>query len=551
MIVSLNIKNYTLIENLQINFESGYSVITGETGAGKSMLLGALGLILGKRADLSSLKNKEEKCTIEASFNIKSYNLKDFFEQNDIDYEDITIIRREILPSGKSRAFVNDTPTTLQLLEELGGNLMEIHSQHQTRELTEENYQLAFLDILAENNAELKNYKSILTQYKKNQKELENLNNKLAEFTKEKEFNTFIFNELNNANLKIDEQQELEEEYQQLSNVEAIKEVLSKTINLADNENFGIHQNLTEIKNIFSKIASYSENYNNLSERIISLQIEFNDILQEVNALSDGLADDPERTIFLGERLRLLYDLQSKYKVTTTEELIQVRDEAAQKIDSVENLSHSINQLTEQIQQSKNQLDHSAETLHKKRLKAIELFQSKVTPLLSELGMPNAQFNIQLESLQTYTPNGKNQIAFLFSANKGGQFGILKKTASGGEMSRIMFAIKAILAQYYAMPTIIFDEIDTGISGDIAQKMATMMEAMSQKRQVFAITHLPQIASKGKLHYKVYKSTLEEDTVSDLKLLNTEERILEIAEMISGKKPSESALLHAKNLLKQ
>ncbi|MGE4346613.1 MAG: DNA repair protein RecN [Flavobacteriaceae bacterium] len=549
MLTSLTIKNYTLIENLNVDFSSGFSVITGETGAGKSMLLGALGLVLGKRADLSSLKNEDEKCVIEAVFSIEKYGLKVFFEAQDLDFENETIIRREILPSGKSRAFVNDSPVTLQQLEELGNQLMDIHSQHQTRELSEEKYQFEVLDILAENEDLLTEYSQKLSQYKKNKKALEQAQNKLSESLKEQEYNLFVFNELNDANLKENEQEELEVEYEKLNNTEVIKEVLSKTLNLSDNEIGGILQSLNEIKSDFSKISGFSGAYKEIADRITSLQIEFSDIFQEVNSLSESVFDDPSATQKIGDRLQLLYDLQKKHKVNSVQELITIKNNLEEKVVSVDELSAVIEKTEKLIAQNQTELDALALQLHQNREKTITLFDQKITVLLAELGMSNARFDIKLISTDDYFANGKDKLEFLFSANKGGNFGLLKKTASGGELSRIMLATKAILAEYKAMPTIIFDEIDTGVSGEIALKMAQIMQEMSKNRQVISITHLPQIASKGNNHYKVYKSVTEIDTVSDLKLLSKEERIEEIAEMLSGKNFSESALSHAKTLL--
>lgn len=549
MLTSLSIKNYTLIENLNIDFSSGFSVITGETGAGKSMLLGALGLVLGKRADLSSLKNQEEKCVIEAVFSVDKYGLKSFFEDTDLDYEPETIIRREILPTGKSRAFVNDSPVTLQQLEELGMLLMDIHSQHQTRELSEEKYQFEVLDILGQNEVVLEQYQQKLSEYKKNKKTLEQAQQKLAESLKEQEYNLFVYNELNDAQLKENEQSELEAEYERLNNTETIKEVLSKAINLSDNEITGILQSLNQMKYDFSKISSLSGKYGEILERITSVQIEFSDILQEINDLSESVFDDPEQSQKVGDRLQLLYDLQKKHKVTSVEELIEIKNQLQQKVVSVDELNEVISEAQKLIEINQSDLDKLAVELHNNRNKAIEIFDQKITELLAELGMSNARFDIKLTQEEDYYSNGKDKLEFLFSANKGGNFGLLKKTASGGELSRIMLATKAILADYKAMPTIIFDEIDTGVSGEIALKMAQIMQQMSTNRQVISITHLPQIASKGNSHYKVYKSVTEVDTVSDLKLLTDEERVLEIAEMLSGKNPSESALSHAKTLL--
>lgn len=549
MLTSLSIKNYTLIENLSIDFTRGFSVITGETGAGKSMLLGALGLVLGKRADLSSLKNQDEKCIIEVVFTIDKYRLKNFFEQIDLDYEDQTIVRREILPSGKSRAFVNDSPVTLQQLDELGSRLMDIHSQHQTQELSEDKYQFEILDILAENQDLLAAYSDKLSGYKEHKKVLDKALKKREESLKEQEYDLYILEELDQANLKKGQQEELEEAYEQLSNVETIKESLSAAIHLSDNEQTGVYQNLTEIKASLSKISGMSNAYLDLYNRIESLQIECADVLQEMNSLADSVVDNPVEMQEIGDRLQLLYDLQKKHRAANLDELIAIKDALQEKVISVDELSAVIEKNQKLIAEDQKELDKLALQLHQNRTKAIAVFDQKITVLLAELGMPNARFDIQLQPVAEYYNNGKDKIDFLFSANKGGQFGLLKKTASGGELSRIMLATKAIIASYQTMPTIIFDEIDTGVSGEIALKMAVIMQQMSRTRQVISITHLPQIASKGDSHYKVYKSVKESDTVSDLKLLSSEKRIEEIAQMLSGEKPSESALMHAKTLL--
>lgn len=549
MLTSLSIKNYTLIENLNIGFKAGFSVITGETGAGKSMLLGALGLVLGKRADLASLKNTQEKCVIEAVFLIEQYELKDFFESYDLDFGPQTIIRREILPSGKSRAFINDSPVNLSQLEELGNTLMDIHSQHQTRELSEEKFQFEVLDILAENDSLINEYSNELSDYKKNKKVLEKAQDKLKQAEKEQEYNLFVYNELEQANLQPNEQEVLEEEYEKLNNVETIKEVLLKTLSLSDSEVGGVSLNLNEINSSFARIADFSEDYQEISERINSLQIEYTDILQEVNRFSEAIFDNPEEIQRIGDRLQQLYDLQKKHKVANIDELIEIKNELEQKVISVDELETLIINAQKTMAKNQNKLDKIALKLHQKRTEAIKVFEQKITVLLAELGMENARFNIQLAQKGEYFFNGKDELQFLFSANKGGGFGLLKKTASGGELSRIMLAIKAIIAEYKAMPTIIFDEIDTGVSGEIAFKMAEIMQQMSQKRQVISITHLPQIAAKGNVHYKVYKSVTEVDTVSDLKILSDKQRVEEIAEMLSGKNPSDSALSHAQTLL--
>src|SRR5690554_7134017 len=412
MLTSLTIKNYTLIENLNVDFSSGFSVITGETGAGKSMLLGALGLVLGKRADLSSLKNEEEKCVIEAVFAVEKYGLHAFFEEQDLDYENETIIRREILPSGKSRAFVNDSPVTLQQLDELGNQLMDIHSQHQTRELSEKKYQFEVLDILAENEDLLTEYSQKLSEYKKNKKALEQAQTKLSESLKEQEYNLFVFNELSDANLKENEQEELEVEYEKLNNTEVIKEVLSKTLNLSDNEIGGILQNLNEIKSDFSKISGFSGAYKEIADRITSLQIEFSDIFQEVNSLSESVFDDPSATQKIGDRLQLLYDLQDRKSVNSVQELITIKNNLEEKVVSVDELSAVIEKTEKLIAQNQTELDHIAQQLHQNREKAIAVFDQKITLLLDELGMRNARLKNKLNYTDDYYANGKDKLNF-------------------------------------------------------------------------------------------------------------------------------------------
>ncbi|MGG7034274.1 MAG: DNA repair protein RecN [Flavobacterium sp.] len=549
MLTSLSIKNFALIEKLSMDFSDGFSIITGETGAGKSILLGALGLVLGKRADLTSLKNKEEKCVIEANFNISNYNLEVFFESNDLDYDSNTILRREILPSGKSRAFVNDCPINLQQLQELGEYLIDIHSQNQTHELSEEALQFNIVDAIAGNQALVTEYSQLLKLYKSEKSKLNSLITALKEATKEQDYNTFLLEELNSANLQPGQQEELESLYEQLNNVEFIKINLEKSLALSEEEQLGVLVNLKEVKLSLQKISAISPEYNSLFERVNSVLIEFDDLVSEMHQCEDKLINDPEQLNLINEKLQTIYALQKKHQVQTVEELLEIQSELENKVVSVGNLETDIQSLEIKIQESENKLDEKAKLIRENRLIAIPVLSEKLIQILEMLGMPNARFNIELTSVENYLNNGKDQIQFLFSANKGSSFGLLKKVASGGEMSRIMLATKAILAEYSKLPTIIFDEIDTGVSGEIANKMAIIMKNMSQNMQVFAITHLPQIAAKGIKHYKVFKSVVEEQTLSELKLLTENERIYEIAEMLSGADISDSALNHAKALL--
>ncbi|WP_396167406.1 DNA repair protein RecN [Flavobacterium sp.] len=549
MIVSLSIENFALIEKLSVRFSDGFSVITGETGAGKSILLGALGLVLGKRADLSSLKNKEEKCIIEAHFQIKNYNLKSFFEANDLDYDEETIIRREILPSGKSRAFINDTPVNLNELQELSNYLIDIHSQHQTQELSDDAVQFQIIDSVASNWEVIAQYTSNLKEYKKLNSELKSKKELLQSVVKEQDYNAFLLEELLAANLKSGEQEELEALYEKLNNVEFIKENLLKSLSIANEEQFGVLQNLKEIKLSIQKIAPFSAEFNALNERVSSVLIEFDDIEKELNQLSESVFSSPEELEATNDKLQIIYSLQKKHQVITVEELLEIQNNLDAKVVSVVTLESEISSIENQITSSEQILNDLAVKIHSNRLKAIPILTNKLALILEPLGMVNARFDIQLTTKEVYFTNGKDEIQFLFSANKGSDFGLLKKVASGGEMSRIMLAVKSVLSQYSKLPTIIFDEIDTGVSGEIAHKMGEILKQMSVNMQVFAITHLPQIAGKGKDHFKVFKVVKENQTQSELKLLTKDERVIEIAQMLSGSTISESALNHAKELL--
>ncbi|MEY4084554.1 MAG: repair protein RecN [Bacteroidota bacterium] len=549
MITSLSIKNYALIEKLAIDFSKGFSIITGETGAGKSIILGAMGLVLGKRADLTSLKNKEEKCVIEAYFDISKYNLQSFFEANDLDYENETIIRREILPSGKSRAFINDSPVNLQELQDLSLFLIDIHSQQQTQELSDEGVQFKIIDAIADNQAEIQSYQAILKSYKEDKSHLNSLLKKQAESIKEQEYNTFLLNELVAAQLKSGEQEQLEADFEKLNNVETIKEAVDKSLALTNEEQIGALANLKEIKNSLQRIASFAPEYASLLERITSLVIELDDISDELTNCSEKLINDPEQLDLISQKLQLIFNLQKKHQVTTVDELLAIQNTLETTLFELGNLESDIATLTQSIQDKANQLDALALVIHQKRTDAVPVLANQLITILDPLGMPNVRFNIEIKDTESYHQNGKDEIQFLFSANKGTDFGLLKKVASGGEMSRIMLAVKAILARYSKLPTLIFDEIDTGVSGEIAIRMGEIMKEMSQTMQIFAITHLPQIAAKGNAHFKVFKSTIGDDTQSELKLLNTEERVLEIAQMLSGAVVSDSALNHAKSLL--
>jgi DNA repair protein RecN (Recombination protein N) len=549
MLQALSIKNYALIETLQVNFNSGFTTITGETGAGKSILLGGLSLILGKRADLSSLRDKEKKCVIEATFNIENYKLNSFFKKEDLDFDTQTIIRREILPSGKSRAFVNDSPVNLSVLQELGDFLIDIHSQNETRQLVDESFQFNVIDALAKNTAEIPGYQTILKLYKTQRTKFKALEDKKALALKEYDYNLFLFNELNDIKLEQINLEDLEAEYETLNNVEVLLERAKEVNDLINEDQIGIQNSLTQLKSTIHKIAQLSGNYISVSKRLESLFIEFDDVTKELDQLHESLEVDPERLEVINNQLLLINNLFKKHQVNTISELIDIRNTLDNKVVETDGLEQEINALQKEIELNRNALKNKAEVIHLNREKAIPVLQEKLIRILSDLGMPNATFNIKVTPTEQFYPNGTDELQFLFSANKGMDYNELKKAASGGELSRIMLSIKAIMSQYIKLPTIMFDEIDTGVSGEIAHKMGDIMTKMSINMQVFSITHLPQIASKGKAHFKVYKETINDTTITNLVALNQEERINEIALMLGGNDLQASAIAHAKQLL--
>ncbi|WP_179007741.1 DNA repair protein RecN [Winogradskyella forsetii] len=549
MLTSLYIKNYALIDELNVAFNNGLTIITGETGAGKSILLGGLSLVLGKRADLSQVKNTDEKCIIEAVFDIANYDLKGLFKSLDLDYDIQTIIRREILPSGKSRAFINDTPVTLENLVALSSYLIDIHSQHQTQQLTQDDYQFKVIDALAENKSNLEAFSKGLIDYKSLQKSLEELNLSKSELIKEYDYNLFLFNELNEINLEKINLEDLEAQYEELNNVEVISEKLSSTKSILNTEDIGAIEQLKTAKQELSKIAGFGKPYEALKERIFSVGIELDDILIELDNLEDNLSSDPQELERINGQLQILNNLFQKHSVSEIEELIAIKTDLQSKIDNTESLDATIALKEQEILKEKEELNKIALKIHDKRKKVIPVFVSKLETILSDLGMPNAKFKIQLEATDQFLKNGKDNLQFLLMANKGSSFNELKKSASGGELSRIMLAIKSILAEYIQLPSIMFDEIDTGVSGEISNKMGEIMKKMSTKMQVFTITHLPQIAAKGNTHFKVFKTDIKDVTHTQLKKLNEDERIVEIAQMLGGLDITDSAMAHARQLL--
>lgn len=549
MLTNLSIKNYALIENLSVNFKDNLSIITGETGAGKSILLGALGLVLGKRADSSTLKNSDKKCIIEAQFSIAKYQLDTFFDENDIDFESETIIRREILPNGKSRAFINDTPTTLQVLQALSEKLIDVHSQHQTLQLSDTNFQFQIIDALANNSARIESYKRGLKLFNKASKELEVLKGNQEKANDAHAYNLHLFEELDNANFQIDEQELIEQSLDKLNNIEEIKLNLSEAQSISLNEEIGLQTLLNSFANCLHKIAAYTTEYKALHERVLSLKIEFDDIANDIENLNENVDFNPSELEKLNDRLQLIYNLQKKHSVSTIAQLLEIKNTLSEKISEVENSSSIIASKEAEVKNLSKKIDALANTIFLNRKKAIPILIKKLESMLSGLGMKNTRFKFEMTHSNQYYTNGKDRLQLLISANKGENYGTLKKTASGGEMSRIMLAIKSILSEFSKLPTIIFDEIDTGVSGDISQKMAEIMQQMSENMQVITITHLPQIAAKGKYHFKVYKQELGNNIISQLKELTLNERINEIAEMLGGKTITSTAVEHAKQLL--
>jgi len=549
MLTSLFIKNYALIDHLQVNFSNGLTIITGETGAGKSILLGGLSLILGKRADVSHINDASKKCIIEATFDIANYNLKAMFNAEDLDYESETIIRREILPSGKSRAFVNDSPVNLNTLTILGKHLIDIHSQHQTLELTNNDFQFQIIDALANNQSSLREYKQKLKEYKETKVKLEKLNNIKAEAIKEHDYNTFLLKELEEANLVIGELESLEIEYETLSNVEEIKEGLTLSNQLLSDEQVGILTTLTTLKSSLYTLSEISGVYKELYNRVNSTIIELDDLFSDLESAQEKLEVNPNRLEQVNTKLQAIHNLILKHSAADIDELIIIQITLSNKVALSENIDEDIELKQKELSTFKKELDNSSKIIHDQREKAIPQLVLQLENILADLGMENAKFDISVKLEGEFLSNGKDNLLFLFMANKGGEFKPLKKAVSGGELSRIMLAIKSILSKYIQLPSIMFDEIDSGISGEISNKMATIMLQMSKTLQVFTITHIPQIAAKGDSHFKVYKEDINNKTTTHLQKLNNDERIVEIAQMLGGIKMPDSAIAHAKQLL--
>ncbi len=550
MLKSLFIKNYVLIRHLEIDFYPGFSIISGETGAGKSILLGAISLIVGQRADTSVLMDKKEKCIVEIRFTLENDELKPFFEENDLDFDEVTGIRREINSSGKSRAFINDTPVNLNVLRELGMNLIDIHSQHQNLLLGNMLFQLKVVDDLAGHWKLLADYEIIYNRYK----DLEQRYRELVELADKSkadlDYNQYQFEQLEKARLNRDEQQELEEELETLNHAEEIKTNLTHASFLLSEDEQALLAKLKEIHTLIQKIVPYMPAAVELEKRLDSTHIELKDLASEIENLGIGVEYNPERIREISDRLDLIYSLQQKHRVDSIADLLAIKDKLQTRLTEITSYDQQIENISSELDETKRQLETEAKKLSDKRKSTIPEIENRVTQLLKELAIPNGRFAVKQSRTEDFTPTGYDEIQFLFSANKQSRLQDIGTVASGGEISRLMLSLKSLISRSAALPTIIFDEIDAGVSGDIADRVGLLMTQMANEMQVINITHLPQVASRGKYHYLVYKEDKKDSTYTFIKLLNREERIVEIAKLLSGEEVTDAALKNAKELLK-
>ncbi len=550
MLKSLYIKNYALIRHLEIDFENGFSIITGETGAGKSILLGALSLIIGQRADTGVLNDTSAKCIVEACFNVEGYNLESLFAQEDIDFEKNTIVRREIGANGKSRAFVNDVPANLNFLKQLGNALIDIHSQHQTLFLNEQNFQLNIIDTIAENEDLRNEYKRIYKELREKEKEYKKLSANLDKNKTDFDYFQFQFDELEKARLNPEEDSLLESELEALNHSEEIKGSLEKTSYLLNSDEINVLNYLKEVTALIEQVAEYLPASKELAERLNSSYIELKDIAAEVDLLFDKQDLDPERIEFVRSRVDLLNTLCQKHKVDSIEDLVGVKGDYNSRLENITLGDSRLDELKKELQLLKEKIGIKSMELTKSREKSVPVIKNEIKDYLSQLGMPKAGFVVELSPLDDFSVTGIDSVQFLFSANQGVDLKEISKVASGGELSRLMLSLKALVSGKQKLPTIIFDEIDTGVSGEIADKVGNIIKQMAQTMQVFNITHLPQVAAKGKYHYKVFKVENNGSTESQLKLLSPEERQQELAQMLSGEEITEAAMNNAIDLLR-
>ena len=551
MIQSLFIKNYAIIDELEIKFSDRLTIITGETGAGKSILLGALGLIMGRRADSKALYREDTKCIIEGHFDISRYELKAFFDSNDIDYDDETVVRRELTPSGKSRAFVNDTPVNLKVLQQLCSSLIDLHQQFDTRDINNVSFQLRMIDALADNNKTLQGYREGYRKYQKSQRRLSELIDQNDNAAREMEFLQFQLNEFNEAELVEGEQATLESELARLTNAEEVKKTLGQLTRYLTEDEQSVVGKLEELSLEIANVSEYHPKLPTLHERYSGLVLELQDLSGELGKIADETEYDGERILEAQTRLDLIYKLQSKHKVNTLEGLLDLQQNLQTQLEAFGDLSNEIEMLQSQLQQQKAQLLKIAASLSKRRKSVVKGFEEKVVKLLGMLGMEHSLLKVDIQATENLTPTGKDDVHFLFAPNKGSRFMPIKEVASGGELSRLTLCTKSLVASAIPLPTLIFDEIDTGISGDVALKMGRILHRLSEQHQVVSITHTPQIAVKASSHYFVYKTVKGERTVTNVKMLDENERVKEIATMLSGSPPSNSAIENAKELLKQ
>ncbi len=550
MLRDLFVQNYALIEELEIKFQGGFTVITGETGAGKSILLGALALALGNRADLNSLKDKEKKCIIEATFDIHDYNLQPFFHENDLDYEDRTIIRREITPNGKSRAFINDTPVNLNQLKELGENLIDIHSQHQNLQLTQHQFQIGFVDTYAQNEELISKYQHAYNQFLELENEIQELKERNEQQKQQSDFITYQYNELKSAQLKPNEQEEIEQEQRLLSNSEEIAENLNATVQRLNREEFGIIAELAHAKNEISQIVSYFDNGEELFNRLKSALIDLEDITQDLLTKAEHVQHDPKKLDTINQRLDQIYTLQKKHNKQSVPELLEIQAQYEKELNEVNSFDEILTDLQHKADKLKDEMTRLADKLHTSRENAGKEVEIFITKQLKSLGMPQSQFVVETTKNNEFNKLGFTGIQFKFSTDKKIPPKEVTKIASGGELSRIMLVIKSIIATKKSLPTLVFDEIDTGVSGEISNKMAQIMQNMAEQMQIIAITHLPQIAAKGRSHCIVYKIHNQKGATTHIKQLEEKERIHSIAQMLSSGEPTQAALANAAELLR-
>lgn len=549
MIKSLQIRNYAIIESLEINFSKGLTIITGETGAGKSILLGALGLIMGHRADTKSLYDENEKCVVEGAFEVGHYGLRPFFEANDLDYDDEVVIRREISPSGKSRAFINDTPVNLTVLLELSAALVDLHQQFDTLDIHNVSFQLRMLDALADNKALLEDYQGIYRQYQAEKKQLADLVQRNEQSAREMDFLNFQMEEFNQAELIAGEQETLEEELSRLTHSEEIKRTLSGAFqHLCENELSVIGQ-LEEIGYAVAAIGKIDVETGKLHERYVGLVAEIQDIGDEFNRIAEATEYNPERILEVQQRLDLIYRLQKKHGVTSIDALLAIQEEIEQQLGAFGDLGEQILQLEAAIEAKTARLTEIATSLRERRRSQVAPFEEKVQQMLGQLAMPNAQLSVSFKDLENLGPTGFDEVTFFFAANKGSRLQTIKDVASGGELSRLTLVTKSLVASAIPLPTLIFDEIDTGISGDVALRMGNILRSLSNHHQVVSITHSPQVASKADVHYFIYKKENEDRTVTLVRSLTPDERVRAIATMLSQNPPSASAIENARELL--